>query len=153
VPDDWLQPLRSISGDHMPRVNHGALFGIGNRDANGNDGNLFFSVVSLLAALAIIVWITRTNASRERFLCISLGLILAGTLGNLYDRVVFDGVRDFLHWHYWIDWPVFNLADCCLVCGAGMLLAQALFLQPKASDQPATVVSQEAPVPEVVDVK
>jgi len=53
-----------------------------------------------------------------------LGLILAGTLGNLYDRVVFNGVRDFLYFHL-IEWPVFNIADCCLVCGAFLLLAQA----------------------------
>ena len=47
----------------------------------------------------------------------ALGLILGGTLGNLYDRVVYDGVRDFIDWHYHdLEWPVFNIADCCLVC-------------------------------------
>ena len=30
-----------------------------------------------------------------------------------------------MHWYYLVDWPVFNLADCCLVCGAGLLLLQA----------------------------
>jgi lipoprotein signal peptidase len=57
-------------------------------------------------------------------------LILAGTLGNFYDRIVFNGVRDFLHWNYLFDWPVFNIADCCLVCGAGLLLLQAFAAQP-----------------------
>lgn len=153
VPDTWLKPLREVSGGHMPRVNHGALFGIGNRDEHGNDGNLFFSTVSMLAALAIVLWITRTGAGQDRFLCISLGLILAGTLGNFYDRMVFDGVRDFLHWYYLVDWPVFNLADCCLVCGAGMLLVQALFLQPRTEEQTAAALTQDSALPEVVDVK
>src|SRR2546429_503782 len=62
VPDNWLKPLRSISGDHMPRVNHGALFGFWNRDQDGNDGNFFFSLISLAAAAAIILWVTRTAA-------------------------------------------------------------------------------------------
>ena len=39
--------------------------------------------------------------------------------------MVFNGVRDFLHWNYLFDWPVFNVADCCLVCGACLLLLQA----------------------------
>ncbi len=56
----------------------------------------------------------------------ALGLILSGTLGNLFDRVVFNGGRDFLYF-YWIEWPVFNVADCCLVCGAFLLLAQAFW--------------------------
>ena len=59
----------------------------------------------------------------------ALGLILAGTVGNLYDRLVFNGVRDFLHFYY-VEWPVFNFADCCLVVGAGLLLVQAMFAPP-----------------------
>jgi lipoprotein signal peptidase len=74
-------------------------------------------------------------------LCAALGLILAGTLGNLYDRLVFNGVRDFLHWDYFYDWPVFNVADCCLVCGAGLLLLQAFGKQaPRNSPEPAAPV-------------
>src|SRR5262249_48937460 len=106
-----------------------------------------FAIVSVAAALAIIYWSSRTLAARDRFLCLALGLILAGTLGNLYDRLVFNGVRDFL----WVflkngedppqiifDWPIFNIADCCLVLGAGLLLVQAFFTQPHV------VITQEA---------
>jgi lipoprotein signal peptidase len=153
VPDDWLRPLRSISADHMPCVNHGALFGLGDRDRDGNDGNLFFSLISLAAAIAIVLWVLCSSAGRDGLLCVSLGLILAGTLGNFYDRLVFDGVRDFLHWYYLVNWPVFNLADCCLVCGASLLLFQALFLQPKPVEQPAPAAAEKAPAPEVANVK
>jgi lipoprotein signal peptidase len=122
--DSVFSPLRTWSGEHLPRVNRGALFGIGNAE-NGNDSNRLFSVVSIAAALLIVYWATRKRTGQDRWLSGALGLILAGTLGNLYDRVVFHGVRDFFHWNFLFDWPVFNVADCCLVCGAGLLLLQA----------------------------
>jgi signal peptidase II len=143
--DTGLLPwLRTLSGDLLPRVNQGALFGIGS--AHGY-GNLFFTVISVLAAAAIVYWTSRPNTRGDRFLCLALGLILAGTLGNLYDRLVFGGVRDFLHWYYRVDWPVFNLADCCLVCGAGLLLVQAFFTQPVREQKPA--LSFESEIAEV----
>jgi signal peptidase II len=114
-----LHFLRTLGGETLPYVNTGALFGM------GRDSNLLFALVSVAAAVAILTWSMRAAAGRDRFLSLALGLILAGTLGNLYDRVVFGGVRDFLHWYYLVDWPVFNLADCCLVCGAFLLLLQA----------------------------
>lgn len=117
----------------VPHVNQGALFGF-LRDhkelANGG-----FAVISFLAAAAIIYWSMHKHTARDRWLCGALGLILAGTLGNFYDRVVFNGVRDFLHWDYHFDWPVFNIADCCLVCGACLLLLQAFATQPANNEQ------------------
>jgi lipoprotein signal peptidase len=119
--------LRGVSGDHLPFVNRGALFGWGGGRDGGADLNTMFAIVSCAAALGIAFWSTRPNTRRDRVLCAALGLILAGTLGNFYDRLVFSGVRDFLHWYKWYDWPVFNIADCCLVCGASLLLAHAFF--------------------------
>ena len=73
---------------------------------------------------------------------VALGLILAGTVGNLYDRLVFNGVRDFLHFYY-VEWPVFNFADCCLVVGATVLLLQAIF-GPHPSEEPAAPSGEPA---------
>ena len=120
----------------MPKVNQGALFGLGSGDEDQN-ANQLFALVSIAAAVAIIFWSTRPASSRDRLLCMALGLILAGTLGNLFDRGVFQGVRDFLYWHYAVDWLVFNIADCCLVCGAGLLLLQAFYGQAGAEPRPA----------------
>ena len=69
-------------------------------------------------------------------------MILAGTIGNLYDRVVFGGVRDFLMW-YAFKWPIFNVADCCLVCGASLLLLQALFVKKPASASASGVTGHQ----------
>jgi lipoprotein signal peptidase len=144
-----LAALRSGSGPVLPKVNHGALFGLGGERETlphaifaglgtwvGLDpssmANLAFAAVSLLAVLAIAYWSTRRSTASDWCLCAALGLILAGTLGNLYDRLVFNGVRDFLYFH-WFEFPVFNVADSCLVCGAFLLLIQAFWSRPAAS--------------------
>ena len=118
-------------GSRVPHVNHGALFGF-MRDhkalANG-----VFAAISLAAALAIVIWSRFPGTGRDPWLCAALGLILGGTVGNLYDRLLFNGVRDFLHWNYLFDWPVFNLADVFLVVGATLLLLQAFLAQPVAT--------------------
>lgn len=128
-----FEPLQTWSAPVMPRVNHGALFGLGG-EHKGLANNLF-ALVSVGAACAILVWGMQRKTARERWLMVALGLILGGTLGNLFDRLVFNGVRDFLFF-YKIDWPVFNVADCCLVVGAGLLLIQAIFVPPPP-DEPA----------------
>lgn len=116
--------LTKWNGPLPPRVNHGALFSLGGQ-FKGN-ANLFFGILSIAAAVGIMVYGSRKQTGRDRWLCIALGLILGGTTGNMYDRMVFGGVRDFLYF-YLIDYPVFNVADCFLVVGACLLLIQALF--------------------------
>lgn len=112
----------------MPRVNHGALFGMGGD--HEELANRVFATISILAAAGIMIWTALRGSQTDGWMCTALGLILGGTLGNLYDRIVFTGVRDFLYF-YKIKWPVFNVADCCLVCGAIMLLIHAfIFPQP-----------------------
>jgi len=138
--------LRSLGGPDMPAVNHGALFGwLSRHQEHANAG---FAAISLAAILAILFWGTRRTTGHDLLLCLALGLILAGTLGNLYDRLVFGGVRDFLDF-YLINWPVFNVADCCLVCGAFCLLAQAFLAQPAAKSS----LPQQAASPVVAEAK
>jgi lipoprotein signal peptidase len=135
--DCGFSALQTWSAPVMPRVNHGALFGLGGEHKGG--ANSVFAGVSILAAAGIVVWATRRATVSDGSLCAALGLILGGTLGNLYDRIVFNGVRDFLYFYHEIDiwvwhskdgWPVFNIADCGLVVGAGMLLVHAFLFTP-----------------------
>jgi signal peptidase II len=56
---------------------------------------------------------------------IALALILGGAFGNLYDRIVYHYVIDFLEVHIvHYHWPDFNLADSCIVIGACLLLIE-----------------------------
>jgi signal peptidase II len=141
--DCGFSALQTVSAPVMPRVNHGALFGLGG--SHKGLANAVFAAVSAAVAIAIVVWGTRRTTARERALMAALGLILSGTLGNLYDRLVFGGVRDFLHFcvrrddgSVAFDWPVFNAADCCLVVGVSLLIVQAVFARPAAAEDVPT---------------
>lgn len=53
----------------------------------------------------------------------SVCLVLSGGVGNMIDRVFRGGsVVDFLHFEFWPSFPVFNIADCAVVIGGGMLV-------------------------------
>lgn len=159
TPDDgWRHDLQTWSAPRLPHVNRGALFGMGaNQDGSveaeqqAESANTLFAVVSLIAACGISVWVVLRGKRADAWICAALGLILGGTVGNLFDRVVFHGVRDFLFF-YKIDWPVFNVADCCLVCGAIMLVLHAVFVKPpkpEATGTAAAAVPASVPAPVV----
>lgn len=54
------------------------------------------------------------------------GLLMGGALGNLLDRLVYGAVVDYLQTLF-MDFPVFNLADVCIILGAGLILIEAFF--------------------------
>jgi signal peptidase II len=88
------------------------------------------AAVNVATCLIIVTWGAHRTAAGDKKLCIALGLMLAGVLGNLYDRVLLGGVRDFLHCYSAVGGLVFNIADCCLVAGGARLLLHALRAPP-----------------------
>ena len=100
--------------------NTGAAFSFLN-DAGGWQ-RWAFSLLSAGVSILLIVWIPVQQRSLAR---IALTLILAGALGNLYDRVSLGYVVDFISLHY-AGWyfPAFNLADSCISVGAALLLLE-----------------------------
>jgi len=106
--------------------NSGAAFSLGTS----------FTVILTAVALAVVVFIVRTaGRMRSTGWAIALGLILGGALGNLADRLF--RAPGFLRGHVvdWLSafgpngehWPIFNLADSAIVCGAITAAALALF--------------------------
>ena len=116
-------------GHQVPHVNQGALFGLGGQ-AWGGVANGVFALVSLVVAVALGLYVTLKSLDLGWLLTLALGLIAGGAVGNLVDRVRFAGVRDFLHWNFLFDWPIFNLADVFLVIGAGLILLAGILAPP-----------------------
>ncbi len=82
----------------------------------------FLSGVSLLASIAIIIWMYRIEAGQVLKLS-ALSILLAGAVGNLIDRFFLGFVIDFIDLHYQaFYWPVFNVADILITVGVALLL-------------------------------
>ncbi|MFA0751825.1 MAG: hypothetical protein SLRJCFUN_002228 [Candidatus Fervidibacter sp.] len=75
-------------------------------------------IFTALIACALFLWMGRQGFHRRLF-AIACGMMLGGAAGNLLDRLRFGAVTDFLDLRFW---PVFNLADAALTCGALLLL-------------------------------
>lgn len=78
-------------------------------------------IVSLLTALAVIWMLVHfaRSGSRHTVFPVALGLLVGGSVSNLYDRIVLGRVTDFIQLPHW---PTFNLADSCIVIGVLLLL-------------------------------
>jgi signal peptidase II len=113
-------------------LNPGAVFGIG-------AGKRWFFVAFTVGALGLAVWMFGAwTRGRDRFAHVAIALLLAGGLGNLYDRLMYACVRDFIHplpgmdlpfgWRMPLTggrevWPyVSNVADLWLLIGIAMLM-------------------------------
>jgi signal peptidase II len=124
VPGGWV--------DFRLVLNPGAVFGIGAHQ------RWFFIVFTVLALATAVVVFARHTTATMRLAHLAIGLVLAGGLGNLHDRVMLGRVRDFVHLlpdhrlpFHW-TWPgtnnpelmpwVFNLADVMLLTGMLLLL-------------------------------
>lgn len=82
----------------------------------------FFIALALLISGALAVGLKRTLRHEWRT-ALPFALIIAGALSNVIDRIRLGYVIDFVQW-YWkgFHWPVFNVADSCIVVGAMLML-------------------------------
>jgi signal peptidase II len=125
-PHSRLVPLIPRVLELQTSQNTGALWGLG---AGLPGSSLIFAGLSVVAALIICYWLFFLGAASSRVLTIALGLIMAGALGNCYDRLMFGYVRDFVHFHVDpinFDCAIFNFADNMLVAGALTLVLYAM---------------------------
>jgi signal peptidase II len=124
----------NVVGDYVRLTyirNSGAAFGIG----LGDYSRLIFLVLSLvaLAALAGMYWVT---PMRDKIRLCSIALICGGAVGNLLDRIrSAQGVVDFMDVGIGnLRWPVFNVADVAVTCGA-IFLALSLWREEQHTDR------------------
>jgi len=122
--------------------NKGAAFGI----RLGEDSRWFFVPVTLVALL-LLAMLFRQAHDRDFLRIVSISLVVSGAIGNLYDRVRWSrGVVDFIgpiDLGLW-DFPIFNVADMSITCGAVLLAISFWF---EEQDERARAAAAPAPVP------
>lgn len=150
---DYMQELTGLEsgpdqrhGNHVEIVIDGLLAWQGTWNPGVTWGLLpgqtnVILILTGLATLALFVWFLGTRLP-SKCLHVGLALILAGAVGNLYDRLQWDKVRDWILFYsgdvnnpdVWAifgvkvwPWPNFNIADAGIVCGVILVLWDALF--------------------------
>jgi signal peptidase II len=85
-----------------------------------------FSALALVVSVVLVGWL-RALPRHAHLTASALSLIIAGALGNMFDRLRFGYVVDFLQWH-WAEhyFPAFNVADAAITVGAGLLILESV---------------------------
>ena len=105
--------------------NYGAAFSF-LADAGGWQ-RYFLTAIAVVISVLLVWWMNQIRRE-NRMLGSAYALVLGGAIGNLYDRMAYGYVVDFIHVYYQ-DWhfPAFNIADSAITLGAVLLIADALF--------------------------
>ncbi|ADY73502.1 Lipoprotein signal peptidase [Desulfurobacterium thermolithotrophum DSM 11699] len=101
--------------------NKGAAFSI--FSSSGDIVRKIFLLFIPAVIIAFILYYILFKSIKSRLFAIGLGLILGGAVGNLYDRVLYGKVIDFLDFYIGpYHWPTFNIADVSVFVGCFLLL-------------------------------
>ncbi len=120
-------------------TNTGAAFGL------FPDGSIFFVAIAIVVVIAILVYY-RQLTPHQWLLRFSLGLQLGGALGNnLLDRLTRGHVVDFIYFKFW---PVFNVADGCIVVGVALMAYFLLKEEPGEQQKTSVAESHDKENPE-----
>lgn len=114
--------------------NTGAFLSLGESLANPWRFMLLTLMPAVVLLLGLIYILLKTNLHKLSVLGIIL--VLAGGMGNLYDRWVYNGVTDFMFIKFkWFQTGVFNVADVSIMIGVGLLLIQSFIKDNKQKDK------------------
>ena len=86
-------------------------------------GHTWILVSVTIAVMFVCIALLLKHGFKNKLMFWAISLVLFGGIGNMIDRIFRGGnVVDFLHFEFWSDFPVFNVADCGIVIGAGLLI-------------------------------
>ena len=112
--------------------NKGAIFGTFSQ--TGNSLAFVLLTAASLAALGFVVYYFFKTPDTDTLMKVALTLIMAGALGNQFDRLVRGHVIDFLDFYVGqAHWPFFNAADSCITVGAGLMLVVLFRRKPECT--------------------
>ena len=97
-------------------------------------GKTYILIPITVIVMAVCIILYKKYGKKSKLLFWAIMLVLSGGVGNMIDRVFRDGnVIDFLHFEFFPSFPVFNVADCAIVVGAGLLILYFLIDSVKES--------------------
>ncbi len=85
-------------------------------------GKQVFLLALSLVFLAIFIFYYIKEKNKSWLLNVTYGFLIAGCLGNIYDRLIFGYVRDFIQFDFWKSFPIFNFADVALCIGVVLFI-------------------------------
>lgn len=131
----WVNRIEVLPFFNLLYVhNYGAAFSFLS-DAGGWQ-RWFFAAIALGVSGMLIYWM-RSLAASNKILNIAYALMIGGALGNLFDRLYYGYVNDFLDFYIGSShWPAFNLADTAICIGAGLMLIDAFLSSKKPAEDP-----------------
>ena len=140
--------------------NHGAVFGMG-------QGQRWWFVAVSILAVGFLLYLFATSSPGQRVYHLIVGMLMAGVLGNLYDRLFYGYVRDMIYmlpgrtWPAWLadalpaswEWTrgpvfpwIFNVADALLCTGVALMVAYNVVMHRRAKNAKAEPRAQLKPV-------
>lgn len=105
-------------------------------------GKQVFLIVLTLVFLVIFIGYYVKEKQKTWLLNITFGFLIAGCLGNLYDRIVFGYVRDFIQFDFWKTFPIFNFADVALCVGVVLFVIYLIIFSAKSKKKDITKIDQ-----------
>lgn len=91
-----------------------------------SSGRWFFIILTSAAIIACLIYIFKGNGQKNLWVFWSLGVIISGAIGNLIDRVFLGYVVDFINPTF-VNFAVFNIADCAVTLGSIAFLGYLVF--------------------------
>jgi signal peptidase II len=94
----------------------------------------FYNIITILIIVIILILLILVSKSKsiQKY---SYLIIIGGALGNLFDRIVYKSVPDFIDIHYnGFHWFIFNIADIFITIGVICLIYDEVFLQKKVNE-------------------
>ena len=88
-------------------------------------------ILSFIIIIGIILYVYK-NKCNNKIEKIGYSLIIGGAIGNFVDRILYGYVIDFFDFNiFGYDFPIFNIADCCVVVGAILFAVWVIFFENK----------------------
>ncbi|OAB30152.1 signal peptidase II [Paenibacillus macquariensis subsp. defensor] len=118
--------------------NRGAAFGI------LENQRWFFIIVTTIVVIGIIWYLQKVMKTNNKLLPLALSLVLGGAIGNFIDRILTGEVVDFLQFNFGsYEFPIFNVADSCIVIGVGLIILDSLLDMKRNPVNPNTEGNEE----------